>query len=103
MEVCLFFFAGTKRMSRYDIVLYGASGFTGAYVFKLLVEEQKQQNVSFAIAGRNEVRLKKLLENTSQELGKLFYKNFPFFNEISIIPRFLQNISIKENNGLLIF
>lgn len=91
-------------MSRYDIVLYGASGFTGAYVLKLLVEEQKQQNVSFAIAGRNEVRLKKLLENTSQELGKLFYKNFPFFNEIfHFYPRFLQNISIKENNGLLIF
>uniref|UniRef100_A0A1I7VV46 Sacchrp_dh_NADP domain-containing protein n=1 Tax=Loa loa TaxID=7209 RepID=A0A1I7VV46_LOALO len=57
-------------MSRYDIVLYGASGFTGAYVLKLLVEEQEQQNVSFAIAGRSEARLKKLLDNTSQELGK---------------------------------
>uniref|UniRef100_A0A5S6PE85 Sacchrp_dh_NADP domain-containing protein n=1 Tax=Brugia malayi TaxID=6279 RepID=A0A5S6PE85_BRUMA len=57
-------------MSRYDIVLYGASGFTGAYVLKLLLEEQKQHNVSFAIAGRSEVRLKKLLQNISQELGK---------------------------------
>uniref|UniRef100_A0A1I8EZ08 Sacchrp_dh_NADP domain-containing protein n=1 Tax=Wuchereria bancrofti TaxID=6293 RepID=A0A1I8EZ08_WUCBA len=57
-------------MSRYDIVLYGASGFTGAYVLKLLIEEQKQHNVSFAIAGRSEARLKKLLENISQELGK---------------------------------
>ncbi|VDM92368.1 unnamed protein product [Onchocerca ochengi] len=57
-------------MSRYDIVLYGASGFTGAYVLKLLVKEQNQQNVSFAVAGRSEARLKKLLENTSKEMGK---------------------------------
>ncbi|MCP9264642.1 Saccharopine dehydrogenase-like oxidoreductase [Dirofilaria immitis] len=57
-------------MSRYDIVLYGASGFTGAYVLKLLVEQQNQENVSFAIAGRNEARLKKLLENMSQEMSK---------------------------------
>uniref|UniRef100_A0A158Q789 Sacchrp_dh_NADP domain-containing protein n=1 Tax=Elaeophora elaphi TaxID=1147741 RepID=A0A158Q789_9BILA len=57
-------------MSRYDIVLYGASGFTGAYVLKLLVDEQKQNKLSFAIAGRSENRLKKLLETTGQELGK---------------------------------
>lgn len=60
-------------MSRYDIVLYGASGFTGAYVLKLLVEEQKRQNVSFAVAGRSEARLKELLKKTGQELGKSFY------------------------------
>ncbi|VDN93665.1 unnamed protein product [Brugia pahangi] len=71
-------------MSRYDIVLYGASGFTGAYVLKLLLEEQKQHNVSFAIAGRSEVRLKKLLQNISQELGKSFH---------------LQNVSIITANS----
>lgn len=66
-------------MSRYDIVLYGASGFTGTYVLRLLVEEQKQQNISFAIAGRSEARLRKLLESTGQELGKSFMKisSFP--------------------------
>ncbi|MCP9262806.1 Saccharopine dehydrogenase [Dirofilaria immitis] len=45
-------------ISRYDIVLYGASGFTGVYVLKLLIEQQNQENVTFAIAGRNETRLK---------------------------------------------
>ncbi|VDM95626.1 unnamed protein product [Thelazia callipaeda] len=57
-------------MSRYDIVLYGASGFTGGYVLKLLVQEQEQQNITFAIAGRSDLRLKKLLESTGQEMGK---------------------------------
>ncbi|KAM3717975.1 Lipid droplet localized protein [Dirofilaria immitis] len=57
-------------ISRYDIVLYGASGFTGVYVLKLLIEQQNQENVTFAIAGRNETRLKRLLENLSQEMNK---------------------------------
>lgn len=61
-------------MSRYDIVLYGASGFTGAYVLKLLVEEQ--QNISFAIAGRSEARLRKLLDSTGQDLGKSLHEIF---------------------------
>ncbi|KAL3985868.1 Saccharopine dehydrogenase family protein [Acanthocheilonema viteae] len=58
-------------MSRYDIVLYGASGFTGTYVLKLLIEEQKKQNVSFAIAGRSEARLRKLLESTGKDLQNI--------------------------------
>lgn len=42
-----------KNMSdqRYDLVLYGVSGFTGAYILESLVNS-KFNNVSFAVAGR---------------------------------------------------
>ncbi|OZC07948.1 hypothetical protein X798_05055 [Onchocerca flexuosa] len=102
-------------MSRYDIVLYGASGFTGAYVLKLLVKEQNQQNVSFAVAGRSEARLKKLLEDTSQEMGKDL-QNIPIiiansYDEstlaamakqakviINVVGPFLESMQMKYND-----
>lgn len=77
MRVFINFQLQNIGMSRYDIVLYGASGFTGAHVFKLLLEEE---NVNFAVAGRSEARLKKLLENTGRELGELFAKFLPYFS-----------------------
>jgi len=48
-------------MSRYDIVLYGASGFTGQYVIEYLHRAAVDQSLSWAVAGRDEGRLKAAL------------------------------------------
>lgn len=55
-------------MSRHDLVIYGATGFTGAYVIESLVKSDEK--VDFAVAGRDRNRLAKVLEKVGQRLGK---------------------------------
>ncbi|VDM48353.1 unnamed protein product [Toxocara canis] len=53
---------------RYDIVVFGATGFTGTWVVELIVKAD--ENVEFAVAGRSEVKLKKVLDYVSKRTGK---------------------------------
>lgn len=57
---------------RYDIVLYGASGFTGLYVLEALVKTEQFQGVKFAVAGRSQARLQKALNTVSTLTGNAF-------------------------------
>lgn len=54
-----------KAARDYDFIIYGASGFTGEYVVekmvKALAAEEGGKELRFAVAGRNEVRLKATL------------------------------------------
>ncbi|TKR87292.1 hypothetical protein L596_011709 [Steinernema carpocapsae] len=59
---------------RYDIVIYGATGFTGAYVIEQ-IENSKALSVSkseikFAIAGRSESKMKATLKTVGSRVGK---------------------------------
>ena len=54
---------------RYDLVLYGVSGFTGAYILEYLVNSQFS-HVNFAVAGRNENKIRKVLAEVSTLTGK---------------------------------
>jgi len=56
-------------MSRYDIVLYGASGFTGQYVIEYLYRTAVEQSLSWAVAGRDEGRLKAALGRAGAVVG----------------------------------
>lgn len=59
---------------RYDLVIYGASGFTGIYVLETLVNS-KEDILNFAIAGRNYKRLQNTLDQVSITTGLfLIYK-----------------------------
>lgn len=53
-------------MALYDIVIYGASGYTGQYIVEYLMKNlndtEKYGKLSWAIAGRDETKLKKVLE-----------------------------------------
>lgn len=57
---------------RYDLVLYGASGFTGAYVLEALVNSQwyNSGKVTAAVAGRSEFKLRKTLDEVALLTGK---------------------------------
>uniref|UniRef100_A0A8R1I2Y4 Sacchrp_dh_NADP domain-containing protein n=1 Tax=Caenorhabditis japonica TaxID=281687 RepID=A0A8R1I2Y4_CAEJA len=57
-------------MSRYDVVVYGASGFTGAYVVQNLVASEQFEGLSFAVAGRSDKKLREVLAKVSQKTGK---------------------------------
>ncbi|KAI1711694.1 saccharopine dehydrogenase NADP binding domain-containing protein [Ditylenchus destructor] len=57
---------------RYDLVIYGASGFTGAYVLEALVNSQWYDDgkITVAVAGRSESKLGKTLNEVSSLTGK---------------------------------
>jgi len=48
-------------MTKYDLVIYGASGFTGQFVIEYVHRAAKEHNLSWAVAGRHEGRLRAAL------------------------------------------
>ena len=64
----------------YDIIVFGATGFTGKLVIEYLIEHSGVNNELFtwAIAGRNEYKIKKVIEtlvdkNDQIKKNKIFY------------------------------
>uniref|UniRef100_A0A1I7XHP4 Sacchrp_dh_NADP domain-containing protein n=1 Tax=Heterorhabditis bacteriophora TaxID=37862 RepID=A0A1I7XHP4_HETBA len=57
-------------MSRYDVVIYGASGFTGAYIVQNLATSRDYEDLTFAVSGRNEQKLRRTLSDVSDKIGK---------------------------------
>ena len=45
----------------YDIIVWGASGFTGRLVVDYMAEQQTNSNLKWAVAGRNPQKLQKVL------------------------------------------
>lgn len=54
---------------RYDLVIYGATGYTGQYIVKRFINS-KYNGYTFAVAGRNEGKLKDVLSKISASEGK---------------------------------
>jgi short subunit dehydrogenase-like uncharacterized protein len=55
---------------RFDIVIYGASGFTGQYVLETFAKSEEYDKISIAIAGRNMKKLEETLVNVGKLTGK---------------------------------
>uniref|UniRef100_A0AC35UEL1 Sacchrp_dh_NADP domain-containing protein n=1 Tax=Rhabditophanes sp. KR3021 TaxID=114890 RepID=A0AC35UEL1_9BILA len=55
--------------NRFDLVIYGVTGYTGQYILKKLLES-KYNGVSIAVAGRNEKKMKEVLERVGKDTGK---------------------------------
>ena len=45
----------------YDVIIWGASGFTGRLVVDYIEQQQKQSNLTWAVAGRSESKIKQIL------------------------------------------
>lgn len=56
---------------RYDLIIFGATGFTGIRVVELLLKSD--ENINFAIAGRSEIKLKNVLDDISKRTGFLIF------------------------------
>lgn len=56
----------------FDIILYGASGFTGAYVLEQYFQSEYAQKYKFAVAGRSAEKLEKTLKEVGDLIGKDF-------------------------------
>lgn len=57
---------------RYDLVIFGATGFTGQFVVEEMVRVQEEEggSLTMAVAGRNMEKLQKVLEQASKHTGK---------------------------------
>ena len=44
----------------YDVIIWGASGFTGRLVVDYIEQRQKQSNLTWAVAGRSESKIKQI-------------------------------------------
>ena len=55
----------------YDLVIFGATGFTGQYVAEEVARIADEENITWAVAGRNVDKLKTILENVEKATGKL--------------------------------
>lgn len=56
-------------MSRYDLVIYGASGFTGQFVVEYVHRAAEEHHLSWAVAGRSEGRLRAVLDRAGKVVG----------------------------------
>lgn len=56
-------------MSRLDIVIFGASGYTGKFVVRELARISNKEKLTWAIAGRSKQKLDQVLDSLSTELG----------------------------------
>ena len=45
----------------YDIIIWGASGFTGRLAVDYIYKNQNNSNLTWAVAGRNESKIKDIL------------------------------------------
>lgn len=56
-------------MNRLDIVIFGATGYTGKFVVRELANAYKTEKILWGIAGRSEKKLKEVLEVIGKEIG----------------------------------
>lgn len=63
-----------------DLILFGATGFTGNRAIPILIKltKAKNRNLTFGIAGRSEHKLKEILSEWETKLGNFLYK-WPFY------------------------
>lgn len=59
-------------MARFDIVIFGATGFVGRYAIENLVSsiDQDEGDIRWAVAGRDEDRIRQTLRSLSGKVGK---------------------------------
>ncbi|KAL3317849.1 hypothetical protein Ciccas_003494 [Cichlidogyrus casuarinus] len=87
-------------VKKFDIVVLGASGFTGKYVAEELARVTENKNIKWAVAGRNETRIRSILKESAK------HSHLPFLNEVPVIIADVTNQSslnsLAESTKLLI-
>ena len=58
-----------SAISRLDILIFGATGYTGQYVIEEMARKGKQFGFKWGIAGRTVAKLKEVLQQASNITG----------------------------------
>uniref|UniRef100_A0A8R1Y8Y1 Sacchrp_dh_NADP domain-containing protein n=1 Tax=Pristionchus pacificus TaxID=54126 RepID=A0A8R1Y8Y1_PRIPA len=62
---------------RYDVVVYGASGFTGAYIVRAIATSSIFKGKTLAVAGRSEAKLRATLDEVASDIGVAAVSHYP--------------------------
>ena len=54
---------------KYDLIIFGATGFTGQYVAEEVARVACEENITWAVAGRHVEKLKIILEKAEKVTG----------------------------------
>ena len=66
--------AGSQGEKKYDLVVFGATGFTGQYVVEEVARSiTEERRVSWAVAGRNMHKLQQVVKSASDHTGTAQY------------------------------
>jgi len=57
-------------VERLDVVIFGATGFTGQFVVDEVARVADEEKIKFAVAGRSMQKLQEVLKESSQRTGK---------------------------------
>lgn len=57
----------------FDIIIFGATGYTGMYVIEELANSAKNSSIKWAVAGRNLEKLKSSLRHVQEYLSGKYY------------------------------
>lgn len=63
----------------FDIIIFGATGYTGMYVIEELANSAKNSSIKWAVAGRNIEKLKSSLRHVQEYLSGKYYCFYVFF------------------------
>jgi len=84
-------------MSRYDLVVYGASGFTGQFVVEYVHRASIEHGLSWAVAGRSEGKLQAVLDRAGKTVAAdlsstpvIVSTMYPFPSQIPCLNLFLE-------------
>jgi short subunit dehydrogenase-like uncharacterized protein len=64
--------------NRVDLMIFGATGYTGKFLVRELASTYRNEMCTWAVAGRSETRLKELLDSVSKEKGILLFLQYIF-------------------------
>ena len=62
----------TRKNKKFDLIVWGSTGFTGKLVCEYIQKKYKNTDLKWAIAGRNEIKIKTLI-------SLLNLKDIPYF------------------------
>ena len=81
-------------MERLDIIVFGATGYTGSFLVRELATTFKNEKISWGIAGRSGKRLNDLLKSVSMEENS---NNLKFKKKrLSFLTNSLTNIKVLK-------
>lgn len=62
-----------ENNTRLDIIVFGATGYTGGYVVENLVKtiDQENSDLTWGVAGRTEKKIREVLDEVSKHVGKI--------------------------------
>ena len=63
------FYSIMSMARQYDLIVFGASGFTGKYVAAEVARVSNKENITWAVSGRNTDKMKAILENVEKSTG----------------------------------